>query len=179
MHGVVPERNGNVDPSICPFDIYPCRDGFVALGVGNDRLWEKFCKLIGHTELLEDPRYKTNDLRCKNYIPDLQDLIRGWVRQYTKKELEAMMDEVAIPCGPVLNMKEAIEHPHIKAREMLVHTPMPHPLLGDMPVQGVVAKLSKTPGGVYTPAPTLGQHNREVFGLTPEQEAALRAEGVI
>ena len=51
--------------------------------------------------------------------------------------------------------------------------------LGDMPVQGVVAKLSKTPGGVYTPAPTLGQHNREVFGLTPEQEAALRAEGVI
>ena len=179
MHGVVPERNGNVDPSICPFDIYPCRDGFVALGVGNDRLWEKFCKLIGHTELLEDPRYKTNDLRCKNYIPDLQDLIRGWVRQYTKKELEAMMDEVAIPCGPVLNMKEAIEHPHIKAREMLVHTPMPHPLLGDMPVQGVVAKLSKTPGGVYTPAPTLGQHNREVFGLTPEQETALRAEGVI
>ena len=89
------------------------------------------------------------------------------------------MDEVAIPCGPVLNMKEAIEHPHIKAREMLVHTPTPHPLLGDMPVQGVVAKLSKTPGGVYTPAPTLGQHNREVFGLTPEQEAALRAEGVI
>ena len=136
-------------------------------------------KLIGHIELLEDPRYKTNDLRCKNYIPDLQDLIRGWVRQYTKKELEAMMDEVAIPCGPVLNMKEAIEHPHIKAREMLVHTPTPHPLLGDMPVQGVVAKLSKTPGGVYTPAPTLGQHNREVFGLTPEQEAALRAEGVI
>ncbi|MDD5939008.1 MAG: CoA transferase [Clostridiales bacterium] len=179
LHGIIPQRNGNVDPSICPFDIYACKDGFVALGVGNERLWEKFCNLIGKPELLEDPRYATNDLRCKNYQPDLQNLIRDWVKDYTKAELEKMMAEEAIPCGPVLNMKEAIEHPHIKAREMLVHTPAPHPLLGDMPVQGVVAKLSETPGGVFTPAPTLGQHNREVFGLTPEQEAQLKAEGVI
>ena len=72
MDGEISQRNGNVDPSIAPFDIYKCKDGFVALGVGNDRLFSKFAETIGHPELLEDPRYANNDLRCKNYIPDLR-----------------------------------------------------------------------------------------------------------
>ena len=88
MDGEISQRNGNVDPSIAPFDIYKCKDGFVALGVGNDRLFSKFAETIGHPELLEDPRYANNDLRCKNYIPDLQALIRDWCKDYTKKELE-------------------------------------------------------------------------------------------
>ncbi len=177
MNGVVTERNGNVDPSIAPFDVFPCKDGYVALGVGNERLWEKFCKTIGREDLLEDERYQTNDLRVKNYLESLQGLIRDWAKDYTKKELEDMMDEAGIPCGPVLNMKEAIEHPHTKAREMIVHCE--HPTVGDMSFQGVVAKLSETPGTVETASPLLGQHNREVFGLTPEEEAKLQEEGVI
>lgn len=175
--GFIPERNGNVDPSISPFDIYECKDGFVALGVGNDRLFEKFCSTIGHEELLDDPRYKTNVLRCENYIPDLQNLIRGWCKGYTKKEIENTMDESGIPCGPVLNVKEAIEHPHIQAREMMVHCE--HPTAGDQYFQGCVIKLSETPGSVETPSPLLGQHNAEVFGLTEEELKKLSSEGVI
>lgn len=175
--GFIPERNGNVDPSISPFDIYECKDGFVALGVGNDRLFEKFCSTIGHEELLDDPRYKTNVLRCENYIPDLQNLIRGWCKDHTKKEIENTMDESGIPCGPVLNVKEAIEHPHIQAREMMVHCE--HPTAGDQYFQGCVIKLSETPGSVETPSPLLGQHNAEVFGLTEEDLKKLSAEGVI
>lgn len=175
--GFIPERNGNVDPSISPFDIYECKDGFVALGVGNDRLFEKFCSTIGHEELLDDPRYKTNVLRCENYIPDLQNLIRGWCKGHTKKEIENTMDESGIPCGPVLNVKEAIEHPHIQAREMMVHCE--HPTAGDQYFQGCVIKLSETPGSVETPSPLLGQHNAEVFGLTEEDLKKLSAEGVI
>lgn len=175
--GFIPERNGNVDPSIAPFDIYDCKDGFIALGVGNDRLFQKFCVAIGHEELLEDPRYETNNLRCENYIPDLQNLIRGWCENYTKKEIEMIMDEVGVPCGPVLNVKEAIEHPHIQAREMMVHCE--HPTAGDQYFQGCVVKLSETPGSVDTPSPLLGQHNAEVFGLTEEELKNLSAEGVI
>lgn len=175
--GFIPERNGNVDPSIAPFDIYDCKDGFIALGVGNDRLFEKFCSIICHEELLEDARYKTNDLRCKNYIPDLQNLIRDWCKGYTKKKIEGIMDEAGVPCGPVLNIKEAIEHPHIQAREMMVHCE--HPTAGEQYFQGCVIKLSETPGSVETPSPLLGQHNAEVFGLTEEELKNLSAEGVI
>lgn len=177
MAGYIPERNGNIDPSIAPFDLYECKDGFVAIGVGNDRLFDIFCHTIGHTELLEDPRYATNDLRCKNYQPDLQNVIREWAKQYTKSEIETIMDEAGIPCGPVLNVKEAIEHPHIQARNMMVHCE--HPTAGDLYFQGVVAKLSETPGEVEFPSPLLGQHNQEIFGITAEEEEKLKAEGVL
>lgn len=175
--GFITERNGNVDQSIAPFDIYDCKDGFITIGVGNDKLFQKLCIAICHEELLEDPRYKTNDLRCKNYIPELQNLIRVWCEDYTKKEIEDMMDDAGIPCGPVLNIKEAIEHPNIQAREMMVHCE--HPTAGDQYFQGCVVKLSETPGSVETPAPLLGQHNAEVFGLAEEELKKLKAEGVI
>ena len=177
MGGFIPERNGNVDPSIAPFDAYACKDGFVALGVGNDKLFNKFANIIGHQELLEDERYKDNVSRCDNYIPDLQNLIREWCADYTKSEIEDIMDEAGIPCGPVLNVKEAIEHPHIQARDMMVHCE--HPTVGDMYFQGCVIKLSETPGEVETAPPLVGQHNREVFGLSEEEEKTLIEEGVL
>jgi CoA:oxalate CoA-transferase len=175
--GFISQRNGNVDPSIAPFDIFKCKDGFVALGVGNDKLFQNFCRTIGHEELLEDPRYTTNELRCQNYVPDLQNVIIGWCEQYTKSEVEAIMDEAGIPCGPVLNVKEAIEHPHIQARDMMVHCE--HPTAGDQYFQGCVMKLSETPGSVDFASPLLGQHNAEIFGLTEEEVAQLKEEGVL
>ena len=76
--GEIPERNGNIDPSISPFDVYNCKDGFVAIGVGNDRLFDKFCKTMNREDLLEDPRFATNDLRQTNYIPDLKGAIQDY-----------------------------------------------------------------------------------------------------
>lgn len=175
--GFIPERNGNVDPSIAPFDIYDCKDGFVALGVGNDKLFRTFCQTIGREDLLDDPRYTTNELRCQNYVPDLQNVIRDWCKDYGKSEIEEIMDKAGIPCGPVLNVKEAIEHPHIQAREMMVHCE--HPTAGDQYFQGCVMKLSETPGSVDFASPILGQHNAEIFGLTEEEVAQLKAEGVM
>ncbi|WP_317856296.1 CoA transferase [Chakrabartyella piscis] len=175
--GFVPERNGNVDPSIAPFDVFECQDGFVALGVGNDRLFQTFCRAIGHEELIEDPRYLSNDLRCNNYIPDLQGLIREWCAEHTKGEIEGIMDEAGIPCGPVLDVKEAIEHPHIKAREMMVHCE--HPTAGDQYFQGCVVKMSETPGSVDFASPLLGQHNAEIFGISEDEVEQLKLEGVM
>ena len=177
IDGKTPHRAGNQDPSIAPFDIFKCKDGFVALGVGNDKLFQNFCRTIGHEELLEDPRYSTNDLRCQNYVPSLQDVIIDWCKDYTKSEVEAIMDEAGIPCGPVLDVKEAIEHPHIQAREMMVHCE--HPTAGDQYFQGCVMKLSETPGSVDFASPLLGQHNAEIFGLTEEEVAQLKEEGVL
>lgn len=177
MSGIIPERQGNIDSSIAPFDVYPCKDGFVALGVGNDRLWKKLCGVISHEELLEDPRYQTNVGRQDNYLPELKEVIGNWCKQYTKAEIEDIMDKDGIPCGPVLNIKEAIEHPQIKAREMIVNSK--HPTVGDIQIQGCVVKMSETPGSVEEPAPLLGQHNCEVFGLTEAEVEKLRAEGIM
>ncbi|NLD19468.1 MAG: CoA transferase [Clostridiales bacterium] len=177
MGGFTPQRNGNIDASTFPFDVYACKDGYVTFGVGNDRLWAKLAKAVGHLEWLEDPRYETNDLRGINYEPELKQQLSTWAVQYTKAEIENIMDEGGIPCGPVLDIEEAINHPHIKAREMMVHCD--HPTAGDLYIQGCVVKLSETPGEVETPSPLVGQHNREVFGLTEEEEKQLKEEGVI
>ena len=88
-----------------------------------------------------------------------------------------VQSEAGSPCGPVLDVKEAIEHPHTQAREMMVHCE--HPTAGDLYFQGCVTKMSETPGVVETPSPLLGEHNREIFGLTEEEEAQLKEEGVI
>lgn len=177
MKGVLHERNGNIDSSIAPFDVYECKDGFVTIGVGNNPMWERFCKTIGREDLIDDERCDTNEARMQNYKSFLCDIISDWTRQYTKAEIEEIMDQSSIPCGPVLNIKEAIEHPHFKAREMMVTSN--HPTMGELQIQGVVAKLSKTPGKVERPAPLLGQHNKEVFGISEEEEERLKAEGVL
>ena len=103
--------------------------------------------------------------------------MQEWASQYTKKEMEAMMDEAGIPCGPVMDMKEVIEHPQTKARDLLVK--VKHPIDGDVEVQGVVPKLSETPAKLTTAAPMVGQDNCEVFGITKEEEAKLKEEGVL
>ncbi len=179
MDGIIPQRQGNVDPSIAPFDIYEAKDGFVSLGVGNDRLFKKFCEVIGKEELLEDERYTTNELRCENYEGEgqLQDVIREWCSTRSKFEIEEIMDEAGIPCGPVLDMQEAIDHPQIQAREMMVN--IDHPTIGPMYFQGCPVKLCDTPPSIDTPAPLLGQHNKEVFGLTDEELEAYLEEGVM
>ena len=161
MDGVIPQRQGNIDPSIAPFDIYEAKDGYIAIGVGNDRLFKTFCETIGREDLLDDPRYETNDLRCKNYKDGLQQVISEWAAAKGKKEIEDLFDKAGIPCGPVLDMQEAIDHPHFQAREMMVH--MDHPTIGEMYFQGCPIKLTETPGSVDTPAPLLGQHNKEVL----------------
>lgn len=170
------QRQGNIDPSIAPFDIYKAKDGYIAVGVGNDKLFEKFCEVIGREDLLEDERYKTNDLRCKNYKGNLETIIKDYIREKDKFEVEKEFAEAGIPCGPVLNMKEACEHPQIKEREMVVE--VEHPTMGKIGLQGITIKLSETPGGIYRPSPTLGEHNKEIFGLSDEEYIKLKEEGV-
>ncbi|WP_242873556.1 CaiB/BaiF CoA transferase family protein [Eubacterium barkeri] len=177
MAGYIPQREGNVDPSIAPFDIYEAADGYIAIGVGNDKLFGIFCEVIGMDYLLDNPMYTTNDLRCQNYKNGLQNLIRGWVSDKKKADLEAIFAEAGIPCGPVLNMQEAIEHPHFQAREMMVHST--HPTIGEMYFQGCPIKLTETPGSVDAPAPLLGQHTQEVLGLSDADYTRLKNEGVI
>lgn len=177
MTGEVMQRQGNIDPSIAPFDIYATRDGYISIGVGNNNLFDIFCReIIDREDLLENPLYLTNDLRARNYEEGLKQIITDWAAARTKKEIEDLCDVKGIPCGPVLDMQEAIDHPHFQARDMVV--PVDHPTMGEVRIQGVPIKLSKTQGTVDTAAPLLGQHNAEVFGLSEEELKKLTEEGI-
>lgn len=178
--GNTPGRSGNADPGIAPFDAFEAKDGTVVMGVGTDAMWLKFTKLMGKPELAENPLYKTNDDRCKNYLPDLKREVESFTKTKTKLELEEMLQGASIPFGRILTVPEVCEHPQIKAREMVLE--VTDPVLGPIRIPGVPIKMHTTPGTVEHAAPTLGQHNVEVlsaFGLSKEEVEALAEEGII
>ncbi|MCC9296276.1 CoA transferase, partial [Clostridium sp. WLY-B-L2] len=93
-----------------------------------------------------------------------------------RKYIEELFDSAGLPCGPVLDMREAIEQPQIKARNMMVE--IEHPTMGKTKFQGVTIKLSGTPGNVDFPAPLLGQHNKEIFNLSEDEYENMKKKGI-
>ena len=92
----------------------------------------------------------------------------------------AACEDHGIPCGPVNRAKEMLEDAHIAARDAIIR--VAHPVLGQVPMQGVFPKLSSTPGEVTGASPELGQHTGQVLaelGISPDRQEQLRADGVI
>lgn len=153
------ERNGNMSIAIAPYDTYRTKDGYVSIGVSSDFQWEKFCRIMGMEDLLNDPRFDSNGKRGKYYIEGgLKDRIEAITMQKTKFEIQDMLDAENIPCGSVCTALEAIESDQIKHREMAVT--VQSQTAGSVLMPGIPAKLSKTPGEIYSAAPLLGQHSR-------------------
>ncbi|NPV91247.1 MAG: CoA transferase [Firmicutes bacterium] len=169
-NGVILGREGNVDPATSPYDMYTCKDGYVVCGAASDKLWSLFCKAIGNQGLETDERFTTNELRVINR-DQLTDEIHKWSKGITVAEAEAALMGHGVPCGPIYNVEEIVNHPHTKAREMVVE--VNHPTIGKMRIQGVTVKLYESPGSVDAPAPLLGQHTEEVLkaeiGLSDEE----------
>jgi len=176
----VPFRSGNADPGIAPFDSFMAKDGMVVMGVGTNAMWQTLCNLMGRPDLCDDPRYKTNDDRCRNYLPDLKQDVEAFIRTKSKDELESMMNDAGIPFGRIFTVPEVAEHPQLQAREMLVE--VDDPVLGRIRIQGIPIKLHGTPGNIEQPAPTLGQNTNEILaqlGYSMDEIAALSDQGVI
>ncbi|MFP4057004.1 MAG: CaiB/BaiF CoA transferase family protein [Candidatus Brocadiia bacterium] len=178
--GELPGRLGTRHPSITPFQAFDTADGTVVLAIGNDRLWQTFCRTVGREELARDPRFATNDLRTRNIaqlLGLLEDILR---RRPTAWWLEAM-ERAGIPCGPIHTVADLARDPQVAARGMIQE--VGHPPAGPMKMAGVPIKLSATPGAIGGPAPALGEHTDEVLsrhlGLDPQALARLRDEGVV
>ncbi|HQA50956.1 MAG TPA: CoA transferase [Syntrophomonadaceae bacterium] len=178
--GNVPNRSGNADPGIAPFDSFMAKDGMIVMGVGTNAMWAKLCNLMNRPELIDDPRFRTNDDRCKNYLPDLKEIVESYTKTLTGKELEKVMNEAGIPFGFINNVAEAAEHPQLQEREMLLE--VEDPVLGKIRIPGIPIKMHSTPGSVEHSAPTLGQHNEEILsklGYSEETIRNLSENGVI
>jgi len=179
MTGVSPTRKGNQHPTICPYETFKARDRYLTIAVGNDRLWQKFCALLGLDKLRNHPEYSTNPTRVQHrdrLFPIIQEEIGKRESAYWL----TLFEENGIPSGPILSVEEALAQPQTAAREMV--TIVNHRTLGKIKQTGIPVKLSDTPGAIENPPPCLGEHTDailESLGYSAADIQAMRAQGVI
>ena len=178
--GEVPRPLGTVHPSITPFQSFETEDGWIVTPIGNDTLWEKFCRALGHPDLARDERFKTNVLRTKNrgeLTPILAVIIKG----RTTEAWKTTFKEYGLPYSPINTIDKVVEDPNIRYRKMIVEIDQTE--AGPMSIAGSPFHLSETPGEVYSPAPLLGQHTWDVLkstlGYPEERINELRKTGVV
>ena len=170
--GDVPVPLGNRHPSITPFSAFTAKDGHIIVGAGNERLWEKLCNILGHSELIKDPRFDSNSKRTAN-VKELMEILNKIFFEKTIAEWMDVLETAELPCAPINTVDKIVNDPQIKAREMIVE--VEHPIAGPLKMPGVPVKMSLTPGSVDTPAPMLGQHTsellKEILGWDEEKTA--------
>jgi crotonobetainyl-CoA:carnitine CoA-transferase CaiB-like acyl-CoA transferase len=143
-----------------PYQAFQAADGWLTIGGANQANWERLVRVLGATEWLEDPRFASNSERMKN-LNALVPLMNERIGKRKLAELLAALDAAGVPCGPINSIAQLASDPQALAREMVVE--LEHPRAGRTRALGLPIKLSATPGGVRRPAPTFGQHTREVL----------------
>jgi crotonobetainyl-CoA:carnitine CoA-transferase CaiB-like acyl-CoA transferase len=180
LQGTEIKRAGNNRPLTAPSNAYQAIDGYLYISANADNLFHRLMHLIGRPDLSADPRFAGAYSRKQNEA-ELDQAISHWVAARSVAEAVNELDQAGIPSGPVNSIAQVAKDPHLKAREMILE--VEHPVMGILPLLGFPVKLSATPGTVRLPPATLGQHNQEVYrellGMTEEELAALRQEGVI
>ena len=112
-----PTRMGNAHPNIVPYQVFPTRDGHMVLAVGNDGQFTRFCEVAGHPAVARDARYASNPSRVENR-QTLVPLITGWTLRRDTADWVQLLDRAAVPCAPILDVAQVMEHPHVAARGM-------------------------------------------------------------
>lgn len=180
--GRIREPSGATLPTTAPTNTYLCRDGaWICIAGNSDRIFSRLMALIGHPELLTDPRFKTNRDRVANSA-ELDRIIGAWTAGLPAREAEALLERAEVPASRIYTIKDCVEDAHFRARGM-IQTVM-DPQFGELLHPGVVPRFDAgSDGHVGWPGPPLGAHNSEVYrdvaGLDAAEIAALRREGVI
>jgi crotonobetainyl-CoA:carnitine CoA-transferase CaiB-like acyl-CoA transferase len=179
--GHIRQPTGPRLPRIAPSNVYKSKDGkWVVIAANHDTLWRRLAKLMGKPELGEDERFATHHARGEH--EDLLDEIIGeFAAAHTAQDLDEILNEGGVVCGPVYTAKDVYEDPHFRERGLLVdHTDEVH---GQMTVPGVVPKLSETPGGIRQAARwTVGADTEAVLeelGVDAAERERLAADGII
>jgi crotonobetainyl-CoA:carnitine CoA-transferase CaiB-like acyl-CoA transferase len=158
--GQRPRRLGNRAENAAPRNAYLCSDGhWMVMSGSTQRMAERVLAAIGRPELARDPRFVDNAARIAN-VDALDELIGGFIAQRTLQDNLAHFGEHEVTVGPVLNVDELMQHPHVKEREVLVEVPDAE--MGSVVMHNVFPRLSRTPGRIRTPAPQIGQDQQMV-----------------
>jgi len=164
--GVTPTRVGNDHLNIAPYEPLRAKDGLIIVAVANPGLWMRFCEAMERPDWREDPRFLTNTDRVANRHA-LKSAIEDVFSRYTVEELTERFQARNVPCGRVRSISEALEHPQIGPREILMV--QEHPRMGAIETLAPVIRLSRTPASVMLPPPELGEHTKEVLASLPSR----------
>ncbi len=182
VDGKVAAPLGNEHPFVKPYELYPCKDGFVFFGGYTDKFWRLSCELFGQPELATDPEI---DTMAKRFVPEVYErrirpVLHSWFAERTKVELEEIAGD-QVPLSAVKNIQEVVDDPQIAARDMVVD--VEYPGFGKLSMVGSPIKLDVTPTDPRGLAPQVGEHTdvllRALADLNDDQIGALRAAGAI
>jgi crotonobetainyl-CoA:carnitine CoA-transferase CaiB-like acyl-CoA transferase len=178
--GAAPQKTGNQHPTITPYQPFKAGDGkWIVVAAGSERLWRKFCEVIGADEgLVKHPLFATNALRNVNR-DQLTPILDQYLAARPAREWVERMNAAEIPSGPLYAVDEALNDPHIRSRHMIVQ--MEHPSVGPFKSLAFPGFFSGTPMSYRIAPPRLGEHTDQVLaelGYDADGIARLHAEGV-
>ena len=157
----IPKPMGSRHPSIAPFEAFKTKDSYIIIAAGNDKLFENLCNALDLKDLIMDEKYKSNSSRSEN-MNELKKILEQKLINKTTNEWVKNLESLKIPCGPIFNIKEAVENPQVEARNMIVKAY--HKVIGDFKLAGNPIKMStyedeKTRGNI----PDLDEHRERIM----------------
>jgi crotonobetainyl-CoA:carnitine CoA-transferase CaiB-like acyl-CoA transferase len=179
LTGEAPRRLGNAHPSIVPYDTYQSADGWIAIAVVNDGIWERFCSALDLQALAQDPRFANNPARVRNRA-ELDKTIKPTLHGLTTAELVSRLRAANVPHAEVRDVAAALAGPQAEALQLL--QPSSHPRTSTVQLMASPVHLSGSSAGERYAPPHLGEHTEEILrelDIGDEVIARLRAEGAI
>jgi formyl-CoA transferase len=180
LSGKIRARVGSASESTSPRNVYATKDGgWVAISASTQSMTERLFAAIGRGDLNADPRFKTNAERIKRR-EEVDAIVGGFIKERTLAENIVFFEEAGVTAGPVYDIAQFLDDPHVQERGIVVDAPDDE--MGETPMHAPVPRMSRTPGVLRTPAPTIGQHNDEIYariGYSAERRADLRQREII
>jgi CoA:oxalate CoA-transferase len=161
---------------------FQAKDGKWVLFSGTtNAIWKRLTRAIDREDMASDPRFSSNDMVRFDNAELINPVLEEWVSQRTSDEVVKIFRDARVPCGIVNTVDQLLVDPQVKARDMILYAD--YPGLGKIPLPGIPIKLSQTPGDVQSPAPMIGEHNKEVYcgllGMSAEELNQLKLGNVI
>jgi len=179
VSGEEPRRFGNAHANIVPYQTFQTSDGWIAVGIGNDAQFMRFCEVAGCAELASDARFATNPARVENRVELAEALGAAFAKRPRAEWLERL-EQAKVPHGAINSVPQALSHPQAVARGMVQS--VPHPTAGEIKLVGPAVKFSSTPAQIKRHPPLLGEHTDEILrelGLGEEDVKRLREVGAV
>lgn len=171
-------RHGGL--SLCPYNVYPAADGYIAIIVNNDGHWRQLLAAFGQEPLADDPRYRTNADRVRN-MDAVDELVGSWTRLLTRAECFERLVRHRVPSAPVRDLGEVMLDPHLHARGMLAWSE--HPDYGRLVAAASPLRFNGTVSRPERPSVPLGADGTtilaEKLGLSESELATLETDKVI